>query len=331
MIINLLANYNKWLSTMHFILSDPIYSQHDTGPGHPEQPARTLIIDQALTLAGYKTPANTLKPRKAKESEILLCHTKSYFDLVCQEIQDLETSGASTLSTGDVEISTGSLEAALFAAGGALTAIDAVMKHPRSTVFCNIRPPGHHACSSIGMGFCLFNNAAIAARYAQQKYQLRKVLIADWDVHHGNGTQEIFYDDPSVFYFSTHEKNLYPFTGTEEETGEGKGEGTTLNCPILPGPQARVDVLEAFNTSLRKRMESFRPDLVIISAGFDAHDSDPLGHFNLTDQDFFDLTRICKEIADKYAEGRIISVLEGGYNLRALVSASISHVKALTI
>jgi acetoin utilization deacetylase AcuC-like enzyme len=244
------------------------------------------------------------------------------------EVEALQDNELAFLSTGDTGISRASFESALLAAGGALTGIDLVIQHPGSKVFCIVRPPGHHACSTRGMGFCLFNNVAIAARYAQRKYGLGKVLIADWDVHHGNGTQEIFNNDPTVFYFSTHEKGLYPGTGTEQETGEGAAKGTKLNYPILPGKQARKEVLHAFER-LRERMKDFKPDLVLISAGFDGHEADPLGHLNLTDEDYFHLGSILSSIADEHAQGRLVSVLEGGYNLSALMTASVAHVNGL--
>lgn len=313
---------------VYFVL-DPKYTLHQTGMGHPEQPSRVTAINAALEQLQLKTPSNTLTPRPATEDEILLCHSKSYLKIVQDEVNVLKTSHTlAYLSTGDVVICELSYDVALLAAGGVLTAIDHVMTHDGTQVFCAVRPPGHHACTGVGMGFCLFNNVAIGARYAQQKYGIKRVTIVDWDVHHGNGTQEIFYSDPSVFYFSTHEKGLYPMTGAEDEIGLGEGEGFTMNCPIVPSPHSRVEVLEAFE-KFGERMKEFKPELIMISAGFDAHESDPLGHFNLTDQDFYILSRKVKEIAEKHCQGRVISVLEGGYNLRALASASVAHVKGL--
>ncbi|HEY4831935.1 MAG TPA: histone deacetylase, partial [Waddliaceae bacterium] len=174
-----------------------------------------------------------------------------------------------------------------------------------------------------------FNNIAIGARYAQKKYGIGKVLIVDWDIHHGNGTQEIFETDPSVFYFSTHQWPLYPSTGKAEEIGKGRGIGTTMNCPIPPDENSRIRVLEAFRQKLIPAMEQFQPDLVMISAGFDGHYSDPLGGFNLTDEDFAELTRMVRQLADTYANGRIISALEGGYHLQGIATAAKAHVLAL--
>lgn len=315
---------------MIYFVSDPIFKAHKTGPWHPERPARVEMIDQALIATKLKTPANTLPLRFATEDEILLCHTKAYFDLVKQEIKNITDPDTTvSLSTGDAVICQKSFEASLLAVGGVLAAIDQVMNEPGTKAFCAVRPPGHHACSSAGMGFCLFNNVAVGARYAQLMYKIERVLIVDWDVHHGNGTQEIFYQDPSVFYFSTHEKDFYPFTGLADEIGEGLGKGYTLNCPIAAGLGSRSKVIEAFETQLREKMKIFRPELVIISAGFDAHASDPLGHFNLTDDDFSTLTCIVKEIANEYAQGRLVSVLEGGYDLRALATAVVQHIAAM--
>ena len=313
---------------MAFIITDSHYVQHLTGVGHPESPARVPAIHRALITAGLQTRQNTLKPRAATEAEILLCHSKSYFDLVKREVGIAKQEQICTmLSTGDVVISPQALDVALLAAGGVLTAVDAVMNQEKSSAFCVVRPPGHHACTSIGMGFCLFNNVAIGARYAQRTYGIERVLIVDWDVHHGNGTQEIFYNDPSVFYFSTHQQGIYPGTGAAGE----RGVGNILNCPIAPGNNSRLEVFSAFNSQLLPAMEKFSPQLVMISCGFDGHEDDPLGNFNLTSQEFGDLTKIVKDIAEKYAEGRMISVLEGGYNLEAIAEAAVVHCRELSV
>jgi acetoin utilization deacetylase AcuC-like enzyme len=236
--------------------------------------------------------------------------------------------GFHELSTGDTIISARSLDAALRATGAALNAVDAVFNKRAQNAFCIARPPGHHATPTKGMGFCIFNNIAIAARYAQRKYGVKRVLIADWDVHHGNGTQDIFYTDGTVFFFSTHQYPWYPGTGAADETGEGAGAGMTMNCPF-PAGSGRREILGAFEQMLAPAAKKVKPELVLISAGFDSRIEDPLGNFLLTDADFADLTRVMLGIANESAGGRLVSVMEGGYNLTGLASAARSHVQAL--
>jgi len=310
-----------------YIVSDEAYTLHLTGLGHPECPARYTAITESLKKAGLQMDENTLSPRKATLDEILLCHTQDYYRTVEQDVRKASeseiTEGSFTLSTGDVQICPESLRIALLAAGAVLEGVDAVFEEKAKRVFCTIRPPGHHACHDRGMGFCLFNNVAIGARYAQNRYGIKRVLIVDWDVHHGNGTQDIFEEDPSVFYFSTHNSRNYPGTGSESE------KSNILNCPILPTLDARLEVLDAFRTKLPKAMTEFKPHFVMISAGFDAHRDDPLGGFNLVDEDYGTLTQIMMQIANEHCQGRIISVLEGGYNLQALASSAVKHVESL--
>jgi len=233
--------------------------------------------------------------------------------------------GHGVLSTGDTEIGPRSLEVARRAAGGVLNAIDAVAAGALKNAFCVVRPPGHHATPGRGMGFCIFNNIAVAARYAQNKHGIKRVLIADWDVHHGNGTQDCFYTDGSVFFFSTHQAPWYPGTGAAQETGEGAGKGTTLNCPFPAGSGAEK-ILGAFRTRLVPAMKEFKPELVLLSAGFDSRAGDPLGRFQLSDDDFTALTDTMLEIAGHSAGGRLVSVLEGGYSLTGLAAAASAHV-----
>jgi len=303
----------------------PIFKQHDTGPGHPESPERLDAIRDGLERAGLKDRLLALAPRAAGDDEILACHTESYLRTVRRDV----ASGAANLSTGDTAISAASLTVALLAAGGVLEAVDAVVARRARNAFCIVRPPGHHATPDAGMGFCIFNNVALAARHAQRTHGIEKVLIVDWDVHHGNGTQEIFYADPSVFYFSTHQWPWYPGTGSPHETGAGKGVGTTLNCPFPAGAGRKEIVEEAFRGKLLPAAERFKPDMVLISAGFDSRAGDPLGGFRLADEDFADLTRLMMEVACAHAGGRLVSVLEGGYALEGLASASAAHVRAL--
>jgi acetoin utilization deacetylase AcuC-like enzyme len=302
------------------LAADAVSKEHDTGSHHPESPAR---FDAALGAVKDLDLAR-IEPRVANEDEVALCHSRAYIRLVEREVM----TGFHELSTGDTIICPRSLDAALRATGGVLNAVDAVCAKKYRNAFAIVRPPGHHAGAARGMGFCLFNNIAIAARYAQSKYGVGRVVIADWDVHHGNGTQDIFYPDGSVFFFSTHQHPWYPGTGLADETGEGKGAGLTLNCP-LPAGSGRREILGAFQEKLAPAMEKFKPELVLISAGFDSRVDDPLGNFLLSDADFADLTRVMLEVADEHASGRLVSVLEGGYNLTGLGSALRSHVQAL--
>ena len=306
------------------ILADPVYKQHDPGAGHPERPERYDAVTQALSAAGLLNPAARIRPRFATEDEIALCHSHAYIQKVKQEIG----AGARQLSTGDTDVGPRSFDVALEAAGGILNAVDAVIERKARNAFCVVRPPGHHARPEQGMGFCIFNSIAIAARYAQRKHGIGKVLIADWDVHHGNGTQDIFYSDGSVLFFSTHQSPWYPGTGPASETGEGKGRNCTINVP-LPAGSGRSEIVGAFRERLRPAADRFQPDLVLISAGFDSRIDDPLGRFRLSDDDFGDLTAILLEIAGQHAGSRLVSVLEGGYNLSGLASGATAHVKAL--
>jgi acetoin utilization deacetylase AcuC-like enzyme len=302
------------------LAADALCKEHHTGARHPERPER---FDAALdALEGLAL--HPIEPRVATEDEISLCHGLQYIRLVEREILN----GFHELSTGDTIISARSLDAALRATGATLNAVDAVFNKQVRNAFCIVRPPGHHATPTKGMGFCIFNNIAIAARYAQRKYGVERVLIADWDVHHGNGTQDIFYTDGTVFFFSTHQYPWYPGTGAPEETGEGAGAGMTMNCPF-PAGSGRREILGAFEQMLAPAAKKVKPELVLISAGFDSRIDDPLGNFLLTDADFADLTRLMLEIANQSAGGRVVSVLEGGYNLTGLASAVRSHVQAL--
>ena len=301
-------------------LSDPMVKEHDPGPRHPEQAARFDAAMRGLADAKLTTAAT----RAATVDELALCHTRDYIQVAKRDVE----MGLQGLSTGDTEVCIRSYDVALRAAGVCLNAVDLVMKGEAANAFCVVRPPGHHATPNRGMGFCLFNNIAVAARYAQKKYGVERVVIADWDVHHGNGTQDIFYADPSVFFFSTHQSPWYPGTGAPEETGEGKATGTKLNCPF-PSGAGRDQILSAFRDKLAATMDSWRPDLVMISAGFDSRAGDPLGQFRLTDPDFADLTSLMLEIADKHAKGRVVSVLEGGYNLDGLSKGVAAHAHVL--
>ncbi len=303
------------------LAADPVCRDHLAGrPQHLECPERFDAVLDGLRAAGLLGRLLPLNARAATEEELLLCHTPHYLEMVKEDIER----GRPCLSTGDTDISANSWEAALDAAGSALNAVDAVLSGRARNAFCNVRPPGHHATARRGMGFCIFNNVAIAARYAQRRHGVGRVLIVDWDVHHGNGTQEIFYADPSVFFFSSHQWPLYPGTGRADETGAGAAEGTSMNFPFPEGA-GREEILGAVENSLMPAARRFRPDLVLISAGFDSRVGDRLGRFTLTDEDFGDLTRTVMELT----EGRVVSVLEGGYSLEGLASAAAAHVAAL--
>jgi acetoin utilization deacetylase AcuC-like enzyme len=306
------------------ILADPIFKEHQTGRSHPERPERMDAVIHALEREGAMKDAMRIPVRPATEDELALCHTRPYIEIAKRDV----SSGARDLSTGDTQISPRSLDVALKAAGGVLNAVDAVVERKAANAFCAVRPPGHHATPDRGMGFCLFNNVAIAARYAQKKHGIARVVIVDWDVHHGNGTQDIFYSDGSVFYFSTHQSPWYPGTGAANETGDGKGQGAILNCPFPAGSGSK-EILGVFQNRLIPAMRDFKPELVLVSAGFDSRLGDPLGQFTLSDADFADLTALMLEIAHQYAGGRLVSVLEGGYSLTGLAAASAAHVEAL--
>jgi acetoin utilization deacetylase AcuC-like enzyme len=304
---------------------DPVCREHRPGWGHPESPER---LDAVLRGISEAAPAGALEPlaaRAATDDELALCHTRGYIEWVREDI----LSGESSLRTGDTNVSARSLDAARAAAGAGLAAVDAVLEGRVRNAFCAVRPPGHHASSDRGMGFCVFNNVAIAARHARRRHGVERVLIADWDVHHGNGTQAIFYEDPTVFFFSTHQWPCYPGTGRASETGAGPGRGYTLNCPF-PAGSGRAEIVGAFRDRLVPAMRAFKPGLVLVSAGFDSREGDTLGRFALTDGDFAELTGIVMEIAAEYAGGRLVSMLEGGYDRPGLAAAAGAHVRRMT-
>ena len=305
-------------------MADPVFRDHLAGREHPERPERFDAVVNAIADAALMSRLMKIGSRAATEDDLLLCHTAEYLRTARADV----ASGRPYLSTGDTDITCNSWDVASRAAGGVLNAVDAVMSGAADNAFCVTRPPGHHATASRGMGFCLLNNVALAARHAQRRHGAGRVMIVDWDVHHGNGTQEIFYTDPSVFFFSTHQWPLYPGTGRHDETGDGPGAGTTMNFP-LPAGSGRREIFAAVENSLLPAAEEFRPELVLISAGFDSRIGDVLGRFTLTDLDFADLTHLVLGIAGRCANGRVVSALEGGYSLEGLGSAAAAHVEAL--
>jgi acetoin utilization deacetylase AcuC-like enzyme len=307
------------------LVYDDVYLRHDPGAGHPECPARLTAILGGLRDAGLLDTLHRIAPSPHEMEWIEAVHTPAYIELARRECE----SGRPALSTGDTEICRQSWHVALAAAGGAVAATRAVLTGEVHNAFCAVRPPGHHAGPAYGMGFCVFNNAAIAARYAQRHFGVKRVLIADWDLHHGNGTQDIFYRDGSVFYFSTHEADLYPQPttgrGWGDETGEGPGAGCNLNVPLPPG-SGDEQVLAAWHDQFLPAARRFAPELLILSAGFDARRDDPLGALKFSDEVFATLTRLGMGLV---GPGRVVSVLEGGYNLAGLASACVAHVRAL--
>jgi len=308
-------------------LYDDIYLKHLSGnSGHPERPERLTAIWNGLQKAGLIGGMSRLAPRRATDAELALVHDSSYIALVRRELANVR--GYKELSTGDTLVSADSLDAALAAAGGVLNAVDAVMTGTVKNAFCAVRPPGHHAGPTRGMGFCIFNNVAIAARYLQKTYGVQRVLIVDQDYHHGNGTQDTFYEDGSVFYFSTHHYGAYPGTGAASETGRGKGAGHILNVPLPPGA-GDAQFLQAFETQLVPAARAFKPDFILISAGFDAMRNDTLGVFDLTPQGFAAIARVVVNLADQMCQGRLVSVLEGGYQLDGLADSVAAHVRVL--
>jgi acetoin utilization deacetylase AcuC-like enzyme len=305
------------------------YLKHDTG-NHPERRERYhatlggLMADEDLWNDLVK-----IAPRSATDEELLRCHAERVIKRVEQACSQAALYDHVALDA-DTVVSQFSEVAARLAAGGACRAVDAVVGGEAETAFVACRPPGHHATPGLAMGFCLYNNVAVAARYAQSAYpdRIKDVLIVDFDVHHGNGTQDIFYDDPTVFYYSLHQYPWYPGTGDATERGAREGEGYTMNIPV-PAMTPAEDYLRLFEEGLESVMKSFSPDLVLISAGFDAHEADPLGQLLLDDASYEWITKRLKEAALTTGGGRIVSCLEGGYNMRALSDAAHAHVRAM--
>ena len=327
-------------------LSDPRFTQHLTGPHHPERPDRIRAIARAVREAGLITspdpfpdfqidlglkPLAGLRlveldpPKPVDEKWLLTVHGSHYVERV-HHVSHI----GGVLDLGDTPVGEGSFETALLAVGGLLQCCDAVMSGRVRRAFAAVRPPGHHAEPDRPMGFCLFSNIAIAARYLQQQHRVGRVAIVDFDVHHGNGTQAAFEHDPTVLFISLHQhpSTCYPGSGHEWETGEGAGEGHTINIPFDPGADDD-DYLAAFDSRVVPALDGFRPEVLLISAGFDAHRDDPLAQINLSEEAYGQMTRRLVAVADRHCSGRVVSSLEGGYNLRALGRSVVRHLAAL--
>jgi acetoin utilization deacetylase AcuC-like enzyme len=305
------------------LVHHPDYLKHNTGQHHPERPSRLEAVMQALETSGQAQQLVSLSADHDAESWVATVHDLAHMRLV----QAASQRGRAALDP-DTIVCSDSYTVALKAVAGTLAAADAVMQGRLSQVFCAVRPPGHHATTQRAMGFCLFNNVAVLARYLQQHHGLDNILIVDWDVHHGNGTQAIFEADPSVLFFSVHQYPFYPGTGAATETGYGRGQGFTMNIP-LPAGTGDDTYIAIFEQQLLPRALAYRPDCVLISAGFDAHYADPLAQMRVTEEGYRRLTQVVKEIAATCCQQRLISVLEGGYNLEALGRSVQAHVEEL--
>lgn len=301
------------------LLSHDICIEHQTPEGHPERPDRLRALNQILASNHFDDLIREDAPQASRDS-ILLAHPEDYVSM----IEGLSPEHGMEPIDADTWMSPASLEAAFRGVGAATRAVDAIAQREVDNVFCATRPPGHHAETNRAMGFCLFNNVAVAAHYAREEYDLERVAVVDFDVHHGNGTQEMFWSDEDLFYGSTHQMPLFPGSGNKTETGEGN----IFNAPLSHGDSGEV-FREAMVTTVLPALDAFQPDLLIISAGFDAHRSDPLGGLQLEEEDYAWITLRLMEIADKHADGRVVSVLEGGYDLSALASSAGVHIQAL--
>lgn len=304
---------------------DPIFLEHHTPARHVESPRRVEAVFAQLERLHWLDRPDVLRlaPRPATEDELAAVHTRDHIRSIAAAAQ----AGGKRLDA-DTFVSSRSYEVALMAAGAPLVALDALLDGRARNGYALVRPPGHHALPDQAMGFCLFNNVAVAARYALDHHQLKRVMIVDYDVHHGNGTQEIFYEDPRVLYVSTHQYPWYPGTGRSDEMGEGEGLGTTVNIPLPAG--ADWPVFDAiYRQVLFPLADRFQPDLLLVSAGFDAHWRDPLGDFRLANVDFVILTRHLKDIAEEYCDGRLLLVQEGGYDIDALAQSATSCFNVL--
>ena len=300
------------------VITSLTYQNHDTGPGHPERVDRVKVVNEELKKLDEKI--KWFEPKLFNHTIIEKVHNKNYLEKISISFPK---SGIQFLD-GDTIVSPGSKEAALDAVGSIILGIDQVVNKEFKNTFCSVRPPGHHAESDKAMGFCIYNNVAVGAAYLLHHYQYKKVAIIDYDVHHGNGTQEIFYNNPNVLYISTHQYPFYPGTGSVNEKG---ASNNILNIPLDPGTSSDV-YFNSFENVLKK-LKSFNPEFILLSSGFDAHQKDPLAQVNLKSKDFYEITKRIMNVAGNICDGRIVSILEGGYDLDALKESAYEHVKAL--
>ncbi|MCS6850735.1 MAG: histone deacetylase [Gemmataceae bacterium] len=311
---------------MTILFADPLFQKHETGQ-HPETPERLRAITARLEKAGLVSRCTSGTYRPLSEEAVRQVHDP----MQVLRIKQLSEHGGGRIDP-DTVVSIESYRVGLAAAGACVAAVDAVLWGPDRTALALVRPPGHHATPTRSMGFCLFNNVALAARHALKNHQLNRLLIIDWDVHHGNGTQDIFYEDPQVVFFSIHRfgYGFYPGTGAEDETGRGKGQGRIINAPVRFGI-SRKDYQARFRQALEKAADLCKPELVIVSAGFDAHRLDPIGGLSLEVEDFVTLTQLVLDVARTHARGRLVSCLEGGYHLGVLAESVQAHLEELLV
>lgn len=306
------------------VLKDQRYLNHVTSYGHPESPERLEAIYTTLQKNGINDTFQEVTPREATKEEISLNHSIEYIEMI------ESTSGeAFTSLDPDTNTSEGSWQAAILAVGAVLTGLEMIFEREATNGFALVRPPGHHAEKSRAKGFCLFNNIAIGAHYLIKNYGLKRILIVDWDIHHGNGTQNSFYSSPKVLYFSTHQFPYYPGSGSFEETGEKAGKGFTVNVP-LPGGQGDEDYVKIFSDILQPIVVAYKPEFILISAGYDIYHLDPLGTMNVTPNGFFIMTQLLRSLAEKHCDGRLMITLEGGYHLEGIAESVKSTLHALT-
>jgi len=309
------------------LISAPVFLEHDTGPGHPERPERIHAIFQALGESGLAEQLAPAEAQPVNAEVVTALHTPEHLERIRSAVNLSREQGRVSLDA-DTHVSPRSLVAALSAVGAALAAGDAVARGRWKNAFCAVRPPGHHAETDRAMGFCLFNNAALLAHDLRTLHGLDRVAILDWDVHHGNGTQQIFEEDPNVLYVSLHEYPHYPGTGAASERGRGSGEGTTLNLPQAPGA-GDTEWLAAFEGTALPAIEAFDPGAIVLSAGFDGHERDKLSSTRLTTDAYRTMTKLLIGCAASACDGKLISILEGGYDLKALGASVLAHCEEL--